>query len=88
MDIIRKEFKKFIEENGHPPSFCHTQIRFVDNGLTSEADIQMSCDCDPEIEDLILYFCNSLDDLCALADESSGMDFVIIPESVSFSDVI
>lgn len=79
-DEVRKEignrYLKYYSETGHEPHYADCVIRWNDTLETTEVRIAVSMDSDTEKDDEIFYYCDSLNDLKALADKG-GEDFIV-----------
>lgn len=87
MNTIKDRYNRFIEEYGHEPEYAYASIIWLD---TKEREdfycFRMSSTID-EHDDSIFYYCDSVSDLESLA-ETGIEDFIIIPDSVEFTDII
>lgn len=73
---IENGYLKYCSETGHEPHYADCVIRWNDTLETTEVRIAVSMDSDTEKDDEIFYYCDSLNDLKALADKG-GEDFIV-----------
>lgn len=77
---IQKEmeyrFQKFVEECGHEPDYANCHIVWKDADDHYDVRIQLSADSNPEVDDDMFFYCNSLEGLKSLT-EPGNEDFVI-----------
>ncbi len=79
---IGNRYLKYYSETGHEPHYADCLIRWNDTLETIEVRIALSVDSDTDKDNEIFYYCDSLNDLKALADKS-GEDF-IVAECIGF----
>ncbi len=80
--VIGNRYLKYYSETGHEPHYADCLIRWNDTLETVEVRIALSVDSDTDKDNEIFYYCDSLNDLKALADKG-GEDF-IVAECIGF----
>ena len=79
-DEVRKEISrqclKFFSERGIEPHYADCLIRWKDSCDTVEVRIAVGMDSDTEKDDEIFFYCDTLEDMKSLAENSSE-DFFI-----------
>lgn len=84
---IRDKYIRFVEENGHEPEYAYASIVWLDTKEQEDCYcFKMSSTID-EHDDSVFYYCDSVSDLESFA-EPGIEDFIIIPDSVEFTDII
>ena len=73
---IREKYQEYRTEKGREPHFLECIIRWNDTLETLETRITLDMDSDTEMDEEIFFYCDTLDSLLSLAD-NSGEDFVI-----------
>lgn len=81
---IKCKFKEFVDYNRKEPQYAVCGITWKDTNKQEDVKIQLSCDSNPDKEDDIFFYCNSLTGFESLC-EFGGEDF-IVTEMYSFEN--
>ena len=73
---INRRYLKFFSERGIEPHYADCLIRYKDNYDTVEVRIAIGMDSDTEKDDDIFFYCDTLEDMKSLA-ENSCEDFYL-----------
>lgn len=88
MDTIKDRYNRFIEEYGHEPEYAYASIIWLDTNEQEDCYcFKMSSTIDESTDDCIFYYCDSVSDLESFTQPGIE-DFIIIPDSVEFTDII
>lgn len=74
---IDQEFVKFVAHHSKEPLYAICGIVWKDTNERENVKIQLSSDTNPDEDDDIFFYCNSVIDLKSLC-EFGGEDFVVI----------
>lgn len=81
---IDKLSSEFLEKFGHAPRFVECRIKFLEEDTDEECvNIQLSSDTNPDEEDDIFFYCDSLMGLKSLT--TPGVEDFIIIDCLNFS---
>ena len=83
---ILASYDEFCQENGHEPRYAYCEIEWTNDHQTCEVVFKLSCDADESEDDKIFFYCNSVQNLLSMTEESAE-DFVIT-EIYSFEDTL
>lgn len=73
---IKQKFKEFVDYNHKEPQYAVCAIVWKDTNNQENVNIQLSSDSDPDKEDDIFFYCNSLTGLESLC-EFGCKDFIV-----------
>lgn len=79
---IDTKFSEFVNENRKEPEIANCCIAWKDGESGYDVKIQLSADSNPDEEDDIFFYCDSLNDLKSLA--TFGVEDFIVTECYSF----
>nr|DAE55295.1 MAG TPA: hypothetical protein [Caudoviricetes sp.] len=82
---IGNMFKDYVNQHNEEPLYVSCCIKYLDNSPLCDVTIKLSSELDMQ-DDLLFYYCNSLNDLKSLCEFGSG-DF-ILTDVYEFSDEI
>jgi len=85
---IREKYDAFVKENGCYPRYAEVSIIWADDKSRNNGFIiALVNDEETErLDDYIFYYCYSLDDLIAVTKENGCMDFIVIENSIRFTN--
>lgn len=73
---IKSRFQEFVEENKREPEYANCRIVWKDTNQEEDVKIQLSADSNPDVDDDMFFYCDSLEDLKSLT-EFGGEDFIV-----------
>ena len=88
---IKEKYDKFVAKNGCEPRYAEVSIVFTDDREHRIDGYIIAMVNDEETERLdncIFYYCDSLSDLIAVTKDGGCMDFIVIEDSVEFTNNI
>lgn len=72
---IENLFSTYMNEHSEEPHYASCCIKYLDNSPRCDVTIKLNTELDPK-DDLLFYYCNSLNDLKSLCEFGSG-DFIL-----------
>lgn len=73
---IEQKFNEFVKKNGKESAYAVCEIVWKDTNNLENVKIQLSSDSNPDEDDDIFFYCDSLNDLKSLC-EFGGEDFIV-----------
>lgn len=84
----REKFNEFVKENGHEPKYAYASIIWLDSKEQEDCYcFKLSEDVDPKTDDAIFFYLRGINDIESFFEEGAE-DFIILEDSVEFTDEI